>query len=125
MSHLNTGTSVIRDIACLEAAVKTFAGCTMQPAKSFRAYLGGECEHAITVPKSYYQLGVVKQKDGTYRLAYDADESRIPQTFGDKLCKLQQQYNRQRVLKSARAKGFTVNEQKQPDGSIRLQLLSA
>lgn len=149
MSHISVGTVIIRDLRCLELAAQAMGATFIANKKTYTWYgqwMGdtplpagmkkdqlGKCEHVIAIAGVNYEVGVVRQ-GGDYILAYDFyndaggrrhDGGKLLEKFGDKLCKLQQQYNRQCVLKQARNKGMTVRETKQQDGSIRLQLLSA
>jgi hypothetical protein len=63
---------------------------------------------------SSYDVGAVKQPDGTYMLVADWMMARI------KPNEILQQYNVQNVLRRARLMGHQVKQEKQPDGSIRL-----
>jgi hypothetical protein len=93
----------------------------------------GKCEHAIKVPGVNYEIGVVRQRDNSFTLAYDFwgdgrgghDGQKLLAKFGDKLCRLQQAYNKQVVTKQARAKGYSVIEKTMSNGGIKLQLIRA
>lgn len=132
MSHLTSGTVVLKDIAALTDAVRE-SGCQIEQRKTFVAYTQGQCEYAIKLPGVRYEIGVVKQKDGSFTLAYDPytyeshghDGKKLTDKFGDKLCLLQQCYNKHAVIRQARAKGMIVRQSAGNDGSIRLQLMTA
>lgn len=147
MSHISVGTVIIRDIECLRLAAHAMGADFLEGKTSYRwfgQYMGdtelpagmakedlGKCAHVIGLRGVNYEIGVVRRgKD--YILAYDFfgeqgthDGRKLLEKFGDKLCKLQQQYNRQCVLKQARSHGFMVQEKRQQDGSIVCKLVHA
>lgn len=158
MSHVISGEVIIKDLDCLTRAVATFGGKVVQKnrynwygehvgdypmPKGMTAAQLGRCECAIQLPNTCYEVGVVKQQDGTYTLAYDFygtndprvkwkqgdakvhDGGKLLSAFGPKLAKLQQQYNKQLVTKQARQHGYMVTEKLHANGSIKLQLIKA
>jgi hypothetical protein len=92
----------------------------------------GQCEHAIRVRgnASAYEIGLARRRDGRagYVLlmeqmqASDDDAIALNNAVGASACNLKREYAFVVARKQAMAQGFTVNEQRQQDGSIRLTL---
>ena len=83
----------------------------------------GQCEHAIKVPGSKYEIGVTRKTDGSLGLIYDffGSEGRvITDKLGKGLESLRQQYATRVVVAKQQRAGWRVQEQKLSDGSIRV-----
>ena len=134
MSHLIQGTVSVKDIEALRKAAATF-GATLEASKTFNSYSGDQnvCEYRIALPGVAYQIGAVRQPDGTLVLAHDPygyansrhDGHKLVEKFGGGLAKLQAQYARQATIRSAKRAGYLVREKTLTDGSFRLQLVRA
>src|SRR6266700_2776154 len=103
MSHVLTGSIRILSIDALKAAAKDLGAVLVENKKTFNAYYGGEqCEHAIQLPGVNYEIGLRKQKDGSFSLAWDEyssggrhDGNKLIEKFGAGMCKLHAAYGRQ------------------------------
>jgi Protein of unknown function (DUF1257) len=133
----------IKDIDALETAAKTFGGIFVRNQTTYRwygRYMGdtplpegvkqsdlGKCSHVIKLPNAGYDVGVVQQTDGTFRLMFDywGPGQELVKTFGTNMEKLIQQYNKAVVVKQAKAKGYFCRTKELPNGAIRLQLVKA
>lgn len=147
MSHVADVQMEVKDLKALKAAVEA-AGCEWREGQTTHAWYGrflndwrsdraavnrmdpktfGKCEHAIRVPGSSYEIGVVRRADGkSYDLVYDSygPGRQIEEKFGVGLPALKQGYATQVAKRQLAKQGFRVTEQKQADGSIRLKAQS-
>lgn len=159
MSHVINSTVRVLDLAALRAAVEAM-GCQLTAKRTYNWYgklVGdhplppgrtveqlGTCDYCIQIPGVTYEVGVLRQKDGSFTFEYDFfgrgksqgnayrrdeggyhDGEELQKKFGNGLSKLQQQYNKQVVVKQAKAKGYFVREKVQANGAIKLQLVHA
>lgn len=143
MSHVTTGSCVIKDLEALKLAAQELGGTFVAGKQTYQwygKYVGdaplpkgvtvddlGKCTHAITLPKVQYEVGVVRQPDGSFRLMFDywGPGRGLVKAFGDNLGKLQQIYAKHAVIRQARAKGMFVRQSAGSDGSIMLHLQTA
>lgn len=143
MSHVTTGSCVIKDLEALKLAAQELGGAFVAGQHSYKwygRYVGdaplpkgltiddlGKCTHAITLPKVEYEVGVVRQSDGSFRLMFDywGPGQGLVKAFGENLGKLQQIYAKHAVIRQAKAKGMIVRQSAGNDGSIKLQLMTA
>lgn len=137
MSHVKVGIVNITDIDSLEIGCNAIPGLKFKRnQKTYRwfevwvndysradaAYKNGidvsdygKCDHAIECRGSQYDIGVVHRKDGKgYTLVWDFYGSgySINKKIGDRGELLAKEYNRQVVLKRAKAEGWHVTQQK-------------
>jgi hypothetical protein len=133
MSHLQSGTVLIKDVEALRSAAKQFGG-TLEQSKVFTSYSGDSnpCEYRITLPGVRYQVGICKQDGGGLLLSHDPydygsqhDGGKLVAAFGDKLSKLQQQYAKYATMNAARKAGYFCQEKLTSTGAIKLQLVKA
>lgn len=140
MSHVATVDLEIRDLDALGEAVQRLGGQLARGQQTYRWYgehVGdyplpagfaeedlGKCEHAVKFPDVEYEIGVVRRRDGRagYALMWDFIDGCLVQAAGQNCCKVKREYAGVVARKQAMAQGFTVNEQRQADGSIRLRL---
>lgn len=143
MSHVTTVTVEVRDLDALAAACRRCGLELVRGQTSYRWYghhVGdyplpagfaeselGTCQHAIRVAGSStaYEIGVTARRDGRpgYALIWDffgRAGSELQQHAGPECTKLRQAYSVELATRQARRQGFTVTEQRQPDGTIRL-----
>ncbi len=126
---------MIKDIAALRAAAATF-GAQLADKKTFHSYQGeSKCDFCIALPNVKYEIGVIRQPDGSMVLSHDpygndrishlgCDGHKLTEKFGSGLKRLTQEYTVQTTMRAARAKGWTVVKKALPNGSVRLQLMS-
>ena len=142
MSHVTTIDVQVKDLDALEAACKEL-GLELVRGKTtykwFGQFMGdsalppgmtkdqlGKCQHAVRVPGNdrAYEVGVVQQPDGTFRLAWDAWSGGygLMERVGDNCGRLVQSYAAQVATKQARKQGYSVQRKVLADGKIQLQL---
>ena len=146
MSHLTIGAVSIRDLAALETAAKELGGVFVANQKTYRWYgrrvqdtplpVGvkeadlGKCAHVIKLNGAEYDIGVVQQKDGSFRLMMDywGPGQKLCQQFGrgkDNLDKLMQSYSRHATINAARKAGYFVRSKTTATGAIKMELVRA
>lgn len=131
MSHITTSEAKIIDIDALRAAVATFGG-TLEQRSTFMSYESGHaCDYAICLPGVKYQVGVQKQHDSSYRLAYDSygydqsathDGHKLIAKFGEGLAMLRHAYTEATIRKQAKMHGYSLARTVLPNGDVRLRL---
>lgn len=79
----------------------------------------GKCDHVIKVPGAGYDIGVVKQPNGKYKMIYDfyGQGQKIISTLGKGCEKLVQHYGLHRAAMVARAKGLIVQRKVCKEGA--------
>lgn len=84
----------------------------------------GKCKHVIRLPGCEYEIGVVRKKDGTLTLLYDfwGPGEKLHTHFGVGLAKLTGEYSAQRIIKAAKAKGYTVKRYSGMKGETKLRI---
>jgi len=145
----------IKDISDLRAAAKHFGGeliekknyvwfgeviypDTLPP--GFKIEDAGKCDYEIKIPGINYTIGVVRQKDGTFTMAYDFwgegvrgyedvrtpgafhDGAKLKEKFGDGLSKLVQRCAAETVLRAAKRKGVLCSVKTLSNGSLQLRM---
>src|SRR6266576_2990078 len=71
MSHLVQSKVLIKDIDALRRAALSF-GAQFAEKNTFHSYQGeSKCDFVIALPTVKYEVGVIKQKDGSYALSHD------------------------------------------------------
>ena len=91
----------------------------------FRPEDFGKCEHAIKVPDSNYEVGVVKNPTGNgYRLIYDEYGSQgraiTKRLGGTQLTKLKTEYGVARATRHLRRNGYRVVRRVLANGTVKL-----
>ena len=137
MSHITEIELVIDDAAMLAKACEAlgfefvwnqksykwfgrFVGDTPQPPGVEVADMG-KCHHAIRVPGAEYEVGVVLEEDGTYRLRYDYwSHGGLKQAIGETAAPIVQRYGVEAVKRQAIMENMTVIERPLEDGSIQV-----
>ncbi len=82
-------------------------------------------DHVITFPGASYDVGVIQQNDGTYRLRWDYyGQGGLPKYMGDRQAgKFVQAYGIEATKRAAQRKGYGVRESSKSDGTVQLELL--
>jgi hypothetical protein len=126
VSHVTEIKTKITDLAALEVACSELGFHFMRDQKTFVRYqsIPGSCEHAIRVGGCSYEVGVVKQGDGSYQLAYDPWYSGgLGARIGENAGPLVQSYAKHKTIREAARLGHrVVAQQVLKDGSIKLVL---
>lgn len=144
MSHVATIEVKVSDKEALAAAAERLGGVFHEGQKTYRWYgtfVGdspmpagmtmadlGKCDHAISFPQASYEVGVRKNEDGSYTLAWDywGQGGLAPILGGPQAPKLVQAYAAEKLKQEARRLGHAVeSETTLQDGTVRLRLLAA
>lgn len=146
MSHVVSVDIKITDIKALQMACAEL-GLTFKPNQQTHAWYGkwvndynednaafrqgikpedyGKCVHAIGVPGSGYEIGVVKHQSGEgFTLAWDffGTGKKINDTIGAGGEKLKQMYGVCKATLIAKSKGYIVSRSTLPNGTVKLQV---
>jgi hypothetical protein len=156
MSHIVDIELVITDLDAAIAACKELGGTFHRGQTTHRWYgkfMGdyattvpvsemGKCDHAMSWPDAGYEVGLKKQKDGTYRLQFDFygeglglpllkhiggevkagynKQGKREEKLVNGGCKFRQLYGLHKVMLEAKKKGQTVTRKTLPNGAIAL-----
>lgn len=83
----------------------------------------GKCDHAIRVPGSRYEVGIVKMEDGSYDLRWDYIHGPLCNAMGGPSAdKFRQAYQIEVARIEARRKGARFQEFRLPDGTVKLRI---
>lgn len=139
MSHVTQIGVEIRDLNILKTACERL-GFTFVEGQTTYAWYGrsvgdaplpegvtiealGHCEHAIVVPGATYEVGVVADKKGGYRLLWDSwQKGGLEERLGPGAGLLKQAYALEAAREAAISKGYSVCEIPQQNGAITLQI---
>ena len=146
MSHVANVEVEIQDIGSLKSAC-TKLGLTFKEGQKTHRWYGkfmndwsgadaaasngydpktfGTCEHAIEIPESDYDVGVVKNPNGTgYRLIYDTwgqnGKAIADRLGGMKLTKLKTEYGAARATKHLQRSGYRVVRRVLANGHVKI-----
>ena len=83
----------------------------------------GRADHVITFPGTTWDLGVMQESDGTFRLRWDtySGGGGLNKIIGSSGGLIGQAYAIEAAKKAARRKGYMITEKKEANGSIKLQ----
>ncbi len=127
MSHFVKGSMKITNLDILERACSKL-GLTLnrktKKIKGYYSYENANCEAVIEVPGSNYNIGVIKEADGTYLLNYDPWFSgRLEEILGENLYKLNQGYAAAAVESVLAPYGWTIQSEQLPDGVLAIRCM--
>mgnify|MGYP001575209660 CR=1 FL=1 len=127
MSHMRTYTTSIRSIPALALACQRL-NLTFHENQKTAQYYGKQldtCEHAISIPDTNYQVGVVKNVDATYALRADFFDSQVRKAIGENGLRLVQEHHAAVVLLEAQSAygAELVEEKRHANGTIEIILL--
>ena len=121
MSHVVKMRLLVSDLEALDD-VFTGLGCTLVRGQTTHAFWNRKqspCEHAVKVPGTSYEIGLVKSGGG-WTLAYDAYDGVIESVCGRKLQTVNEGYVRRVAHKSLARRGFRFREERLGDGRLQL-----
>lgn len=108
-------------------------GPNVKPPEGMRVEDLGKCSHAIKLPGVNYEIGVVRNADGSFRLLWDEynsqpysdehDGHKLIEKFGSNLGRLCQSYTAQVLKAKAKARGWTCVQKTLPSGKLQLQMM--
>ena len=124
MSQFTTIKTQIKDVAALRAAVVEL-GLTLIPNAQARGYVTNTTkgEYVIRL-KGPYDIAVNQEKDGTLGLTTDWWDGHVEKEVGPNFGRLLQLYGVHKASQAAKKKGLSVLRKQQPNGNIKLVLLS-
>jgi hypothetical protein len=125
MSHFTKVATKINDLVALKKALDQL-GWKYKHAEQgveVRGWRGAKTQAEISIDMGKYDVGVIKQEDGTYSL--EADWWGIETTRGVKeeevVKELNAKYAYQRVVAAAEEQGYTIDTNAvQKDGTVKL-----
>lgn len=126
MSHTTTVKADIRSVAAIKAAVSELkkAGVNIElltnvkPRMYYADQHPNPSEFVLKLPDSRYDIGLDKQSNGTYAMAFDAWGGDIQKHVGDMRCsdnamkpvaRFVQTYTKHAAIQAAMAKGYSVS----------------
>jgi hypothetical protein len=125
MSHFTKVATKINDLVALKKALDQLGWKynTAEQGVEVRGWRGQTTKAEIAIDMGKYDVGVVKQADGTYSL--EADWWGVETTKGlkeEEIAKeLNSKYAYQRVVAAVEEQGYTIDENAvQKDGSVKL-----
>lgn len=127
MSHISSIDIEIKSLDDLATAAKSL-GLELKRGQTTYKWYGRTpqaCDHAIVVPdQAAYEIGIKKRGDGKpgFVLEWDDFNPVMRNKVGQHGNLLKQAYARAAAIRTAQQQGFRVNEARQADGTIRLQL---
>lgn len=116
----------VKDLPALKEACRALGATFIEGQTNHRAYsrAGGKCDHAISHPACKYEVGVIRQQDGSYTFSADEWSSGgIRGVFGEGLGKLKQQYAATRSTRVMRRNGWRVKQTQDEAGRLHLACL--
>jgi len=129
MSHFTKCDLKITNLVALKRALAdlghTFAEATAERSVEVRGYKGQKLNADISIDMGKYDIGVVKQADGTYEIVADwwGVETTRGTTEKEFVEELNQKYAYQRVVIACEEQGYTLEETvNQEDGKIALTM---
>jgi hypothetical protein len=131
MSHITTISLRVQDLDALAIACSALGLELVRDQKTFHWYGAQpqQCEHVIRRPDATaktkmggYEIGVTRSACGThYALKWDAFDRKLLEAVGGADCDaLKQRYSVAVTQRQLQSQGYTINEQRQADGSVRL-----
>lgn len=127
MSHFTKCELKMTNLAAIVAALNDleheFTEAEAGQSATVRGWRGQELDAAISVNMGKYDIGVVKNADGTYDLTADWWGVETTKGVSEEQFKntLSQRYQYHNVLQACEAKGYSVEEEvNEEDGSIQL-----
>ena len=124
MSHFTTIKTQIKDVAALRSATKEM-GLELVANEDARGYYSNKQRGDFVIRlKGPYDIAVNKQKDGTFGLTTDWWNGSVEKEVGKDFGKLLQLYGVHKATIEAKKKGLSVLRKSQPNGSIKLVLLT-
>jgi hypothetical protein len=129
MSHFTKCDLKITNLVALKRALAdlghTFTEATEEQQVVVRGYKGAKLNAEVSVDMGKYDVGVVKQADGTYELVADwwGVETTRGTTEKEFVEELNQRYAYQRVLIACEEQGYSLEETKnEENGAIALTM---
>ncbi len=71
MSHIVEVQTKVKDLEALEIGAGRLGLTLNRGQKKFRAYDRGDCTHALRLNDVAYEIGLLQQQDGSFKILYD------------------------------------------------------
>jgi hypothetical protein len=127
MSHVDMAQTVYTDLTDVAAAARRLGGeLKLNQTQHQVYYAKATCDHAIRFNGAQYEVGVVRQSDGTFRLKWDGYHTG---GLGPKMGRdaegglFAQAYALEAAKRAAEAAGHMVSETRRADGYVEMELL--
>ncbi|MFA5766312.1 MAG: DUF1257 domain-containing protein [Candidatus Paceibacterota bacterium] len=142
MSHVVAIQLEVKDLQALETAAKALGAELVRDQKTFRWYGRwmndysadnaayrqgikpenyGKCDHIISHPQCSYDIGLVKQPNGSFRVVADEwSAGGLTKVFGQGMAHLKQRYGVAVATKTMRNQGWSTSEKQDQNGNVRL-----
>jgi len=120
VSHVCRVKLEVRDLAAIEAVFKEL-GCTLIRGKTTHTFWNRKqspCEHAVKVPGTTYEIGLVQSGKG-WTLAYDKYDGVIEGVCGRQLQHVNEAYVKRVTRKKLAHQGFRFREQRLDTGQLQ------
>lgn len=117
----------IKNLYALGDACKQLGTVELRDQQTFKTYNGArnKCDKAIVVKDNSqaYEVGVIKQTDGTYELSWDSfmGAGGLVEAVGKDCNKIKQEYALAVAARDRRSLGYQVHRVENKDGSVLLQ----
>lgn len=127
MSHVTTVNLKVSNLEALKTAAERLGAEFREGQKSFQTWFEKQpCAHAIRVPGSKFEVGVMNAVNGTYDLRYDRDGDgrKIVQMFGQDDYRLRQEYSAvvtEDNAKDLARKGYRMTRETLDSGIVRMR----
>lgn len=123
MSHITTVKTQIRDLDALRDACRALH-LDLVEGGSVRGYFENmaRADYRILIPGTKYEVGVIRQHDGSYALAADFWDGSVERALGSGFGRLLQEYALKVIEKQARNRGKFVTATREKDGRIRVRI---
>ena len=124
MSHIATYTTTMTSLKTIEAACARMGLTFLRGQTTAQFYKSQQtaCEHAIGIPKSSYQVGIVRNPDKTYALLMDTYDPTLRTTMGANGKSFLRQYAAASIIAEVtQHRRMHITEIPLKNGNIRLQ----
>ena len=127
MSHIATYATTMTSLKTIEAACLRMGLTFLRNQKTAQFYKEQQttCEHAISIPDSTFQVGLVRQADNTYAFAMDTYDPTLRNTMGPNGQRFLQHYAAASAIAEVKQhRRMRITETTLKNGTIRLQFVA-
>lgn len=127
MSHFTTVATKINDLTCLLKALDKLKMryTHAEEGVTVKGWRGQTATAEVSIHMGKYDIGVVKNEDGTYGLQADwwGIETTVGKTEQEVVDEINREYAYQKVVVACEAQGYRIEEQAvSEDGTIKLSV---
>ena len=127
MSHIATYTTTMTSLKTIEEACVRLGLTFLRNQKTAQFYQGqhAACVHAIGIPGSSYQVGLVRNADKTYTFLMDTYDATLRNTMGPNGQRFLQHYAAAGAIAEVKQhRRMHITETALKNGNIRLQFVA-